>query len=149
MSKELYNILNIPTYAHIDNIQESYLNLKNKYKKNKENTELIKLNEAYNIISNTQMRKLYDQGILDINLDIDSESTLGNLFFENIALKNFLKNNKDTMTQGKNVNLFVDISLAEAYAGCRKKITYSIKMPCKSCAECCSICLGKKYSTLC
>lgn len=146
MSKELYKILNVPSYANITNIQESYLHLKNKFKKNNEIKELVKVNEAYNVISNLQMRKLYDQGILDINLNVDLESGLGNLFFENITLKNFLKHNKNNKSQGKDINLFVDISLAEAYIGCRKQITYSLKMPCKSCAECCSKCLGKKYS---
>jgi DnaJ-class molecular chaperone len=147
MENQLYDILNINRNASFDDIHNSYILLKNKFKEIKNTIELNKLFEAYNILSFPQSRKLYDCGLLTVELNekqIDNKNT--NVLCENLFLKQFFKNNKNKIYTGANINYNVSISLAEAFKGCKKTIDYSIKYPCKQCCLICTKCNGQKYT---
>ncbi len=149
MDNQLYDILNIKNSASFDDIHNSYILLKNKYKNNKNNVELNKLFEAYNIISSPQSRKLYDCGLLSINLNDQQDNIQNNnVLCENLFLKDSLKNNKNNIYTGSDINHHIFITLAEAFKGCKKTIDYTIKIPCKQCCILCYKCNGHTKNTI-
>ena len=141
---DLYNILNCTKESNNEDINKSFINLKKIYKAKNDILSIYKIQEAYNILSNEQSRKLYNSGLLIINLDDNNVELEGNLFFENNFIKQYLKDSKKKTLQGKNSNIDIFISLSESYFGCKKKISHIVKYPCQKCVLICSKCDGNK-----
>jgi DnaJ-class molecular chaperone len=141
MNNTLYNFLSVSRGANSIQIQERYDQLKKQFKDKNDKVNLSKLFECYNILSNKESRKLYDTGILNIDLDeIVIEG--GNILFENLFIKQYLQQNENI--KGKDINKYVDITLLEAYQGCQKEIKYRVEYPCQKCVEICKQCDGNK-----
>jgi DnaJ-class molecular chaperone len=137
----LYNFMKIKKTSPIDVIQSRYEELRKEYKDKNDRTNLSKLYECYNILSNLQSRKLYDTGIINVNLeDILSEG--GNILLENAFIKSYIEN-KNAVKKGKDINLYVEMTLSESYKGCRKEVKYDIYYPCTNCVIYCTKCDGK------
>lgn len=98
MKKNYYQILQVDPNASSEIIDKAYKTLIKKYHpdlQTEENkvyaTEMIKkLNEAYEILSNSEKRKLYDTNLNENNISIEEYS---NLYNENLNLQNQLNNN--------------------------------------------------------
>jgi DnaJ-class molecular chaperone len=143
IQKELYLFMGLPDRCNTDNIQKKFEELKKTFKEKKEKNNLDKLYECYNILSNPQSRKLYDNGVITVDLNnIVTEG--GNILFENNYIKQYLKNLNTTETRGTDINQYINITLAEAYKGCKKYIEYTLKIPCEACMTVCDVCNGKK-----
>jgi DnaJ-class molecular chaperone len=144
IQKELYLFMGLLNNCNQDNIQKKFEELKKLFKENKNKLDLDKLYECYNILSNPQSRKLYDNGVITVDLDnIVTEG--GNILFENKHIKQYLKNLQTTETKGKDINEYINITLAEAYKGCKKYIQYILKIPCQACMTICESCNGNKF----
>ncbi len=141
MDKTLYKFLNVSRIASNDQIQKNYEQLKKKFKTKNDKKNLSKLYECYNILSNKQSRKLYDLGILNIDLD-DIIIDGGNVLFENAFIRQYLNQNENI--KGKDINKYIDINLSEAYNGCKKEIEHILEYPCENCVEICRKCDGNK-----
>ncbi len=141
MDNTLYNFLCVSRGATLNQIQDRYEQLKKQLKDKNDKVNLSKLFECYNILSNKDSRRLYDTGILNIDLDeIVTEG--GNILFENAFIKQYLQNNKEK--KGKDINKYVEITLAEVYHGCYKELKYRLEYPCFKCVEICKQCDGNK-----
>ena len=145
MNNNLYSILKLDSNATLDQIKDSYNKLKDIYTKNNDNTNLYNLYESYNILSDKQNKILYDSGILFVDLDQSSRSQKGNLLFENKHFANFLKESKKAnIKKANDLHINVEISLAEAFQGCKKRIEHILKVPCQKCVDVCNNCKGSK-----
>lgn len=98
MEKNYYQILQVDPNASSEIIDKAYKTLIKKYHpdlQTEENkvyaTEMIKkLNEAYEVLSNDEKRRLYDINLNKNNISIEEYN---NLYDQNIELKNQLNNN--------------------------------------------------------
>lgn len=101
MEKNYYDILEINKNASPEIVEKAYKTLVKKYHpdlqennlKIKYEEKIKKINEAYDILSDTEKRKNYDLTLNNIEI---SENDYNNLINENINLKNeinYLKNN--------------------------------------------------------
>ena len=107
MEKNYYEILEVDKHASSDIIKKAYTTLAKKYHpdlQTEENkayaTEMIKkLNEAYEILSNDEKRRLYDINLNKNNISIEEYN---NLYNQNIELKNQLNNNNNTNNNTNN-----------------------------------------------
>ena len=101
MEKNYYQILQVDLNASSEIIDKAYKTLIKKYHpdlQTEENkayaTEMIKkLNEAYEILSNDEKRRLYDINLNKNNISIEEYN---NLYNQNIELKNQLNNTTTT-----------------------------------------------------
>lgn len=110
MEENYYEILEVNKNASPEIIEKAYKTLVKKYHpdlqednlKNIYEEKIKKINEAYDILSNSEKRKNYD---LNLNNTIISSDDYNNLINENINLKkeiNYLKNNLNNIQ--KNIN---------------------------------------------
>ena len=110
MDQNYYDILEVNKNASPEIIEKAYKTLVKKYHpdlqednlKNIYEEKIKKINEAYDILSNSEKRKNYD---LNLNNTIISSDDYNNLINENINLKkeiNYLKNNLNDIQ--KNIN---------------------------------------------
>ena len=110
MEENYYEILEVNKNASPEIIEKAYKTLVKKYHPDlqEDNMKKIyeekikKINEAYDILSNSEKRKNYD---LNLNNTIISSDDYNNLINENINLKkeiNYLKNNLNNIQ--KNIN---------------------------------------------
>lgn len=112
MKENYYEILEINKNASPEIIEKAYKTLVKKYHPDLQENNLKieyeekikKINEAYEILSNTEKRKNYD---LFLNNTEISENDYNNLINENINLKNeinYLKNNYNKINNTQNDN---------------------------------------------
>lgn len=154
MSKDYYNILEVDRAATQDEIKKSYRKLSKKYHPDKagddkESVEKFKeIAEAYEILSDEQKRKNYDQygdpkGQSESFSDIHSQ-------FAN-AFGSF-RRGSGGIVRGESIVYNMPITLEEINTGILKKIKYKKNSMCKSCngngskfgksMSTCSACLG-------
>lgn len=115
MEKNYYQILQVDSNASSEIIDKAYKTLIKKYHpdlQTEENkvyaTEMIKkLNEAYEVLSNDEKRRLYD---INLNKNNISIKEYNNLYNQNIELKNQLNNNMN-----KQENIVVNNNYKENY----------------------------------
>lgn len=109
MEKNYYEILEVNQNASPEIIEKAYKTLVKKYHpdlqennlKNIYEEKIKKINEAYDILSNTEKRKKYDLNLK--NTEISSEE-FKNLINENNNLKNELNYLKNDLNNQKNKN---------------------------------------------
>lgn len=127
MEKNYYQILQVDSNASSEIIDKAYKTLIKKYHpdlQTEENkvyaTEMIKkLNEAYEVLSNDEKRRLYDINLNKNNISIEEYN---NLYNQNIELKNQLNNNMN-----KQENIVVNNNYKENYNNYKQQ--YSQKTP--------------------
>ena len=109
MEKNYYEILEVNQNASPEIIEKAYKTLVKKYhpdlqqdeNKNKYEEKIKKINEAYDILSDSEKRKKYDLNLK--NTEISSEE-FKNLINENNNLKNELNYLKNDLNNQKNKN---------------------------------------------
>lgn len=112
MDENYYDILEININASPEIIEKAYKTLVKKYHpdlqeinlKSQYEEKIKKINEAYEILSNTEKRKIYD---LNLSNNKISENDYNNLINENINLKNeinYLKNNYNKLNNNNHPN---------------------------------------------
>lgn len=113
MQENYYDILEVNKNASTEIIEKAYKILVKKYHpdlqennlKNKYEEKIKKINEAYEILSNSEKRKDYDLKLENLENNKISENDYNNLINENINLKNeinFLKNNYNKLQNNYN-----------------------------------------------
>lgn len=128
---DYYNLLNVGQTATVDEIKKSYRTLVKKHHPDRGGDEVIfkQINEAYEILSDSQKRNAYDA---QINF---KQSNAWNLFYQNGS--SFAEMFDDVYGQtakGPDVTVRVNISLIEVYQGSVRHIetdteSFNIKIP--------------------
>ena len=106
--KNYYEILEVDRNASEEVIEKAYKTLVKKYhpdlqiaeEKNKYEEKIKKINEAYDILSNSEKRKNYDLNLKNTEISIDNYNAL---YQENINLKNNLKILKEKLNNLNNI----------------------------------------------
>jgi len=154
MSKDYYNILEVERTSTQDEIKKSYRRLTKKYHPDKagddeESIEKFKeVAEAYEILSDEQKRKNYDQ-YGNPKGQGESFNDIHNQF--NNAFGNF-RRGSGGIVRGESIVFQMHVTLEEIQSGALKKIKYNKNSMCKSCGgngskfgkslSICSACLG-------
>jgi len=153
--RDYYEILGVSKNASIEEIKAAYRVLAKKYHpdiaENKEEAEkkFREINEAYQVLSDPEKRKIYDKyGTLDpqytsSNYSSYSYSAASDIFdlfsdlFEDFVFEGRRqKDYKDYIykpVKGQDIKLTVEITLEDAYFGVNKKVTVPIKKACNVC----------------
>ncbi|MBQ7529783.1 molecular chaperone DnaJ [bacterium] len=147
--KDFYGILGVSHDASEQDIKQAYRRLVRKYHpdvaedKEKAQEEMIKVNEAYGVLSDPEKRAYYDRfgsvpgaassggdGFGDFG-GFSGFSDLGDIFgsFFNMGMGS----GRRQARRGRDVELSVDISLQEAYTGCKRTVEYTINDRCPAC----------------
>jgi molecular chaperone DnaJ len=153
--KDYYEILGVPKSCSKDEIKSAYRKLAMKYHpdRNPDNKEAEKkfkeASEAYQILSDDQKRKQYDQfghsgmgdfGGFGSDAGMDFEDIFGSFgdIFENIFGGGGRQRRKKTPTgpqpqRGHDRHISLKITLKEAFEGVKKEVSYYRLCPCKEC----------------
>lgn len=117
MKKNYYDILGVSKNATQDDIKKAFRNLSKKYHPDKnggDDSKFKEINEAYDTLSDETKRKQYDR-----------PNPFGN--FGGGFSWSWNSYNNRTMTPPQNIEVNVEISLTEAYYGCKKNIKIGSK----------------------
>jgi len=152
--KDYYEILGVSRNASIEEIKAAYRNLAKKYHpdiaQNKEEAEkkFKEINEAYQVLSDLEKRKIYDKyGTVDPSYSSsynysrsythsDIFDLFSDLFEDFIFEAKRSKDYKDYLfrpVKGQDIKFTLEISLEDAYFGVKKKISVPIKKACEVC----------------
>ena len=123
--KNYYDILNVSPASSKSSIKRSYFKLAQKFhpdkNKSKDAVEIFKkVTEAYQVLSNTQKRIIYDQQI-QLQQKINSQKSSPQAFKQKKEVKKSYE--PPTLDAYSRLNL----SLEEAHAGCEKYILFTRK----------------------
>lgn len=140
-----YDILNVSKDATKEEIKNQYKKLASKYDSNKTDTNiLLEINEAYEVLSDTNKKKIYDKY---------GEEGLDKLQYEDQYLND---KQTDKNRKCKSRVYFALVSLEDIYKGSEININYSRKIVCNDCKgtgsdnpsieNICSFCNGKGRS---
>lgn len=150
--KDYYGILGVEKTASPEEITKSFRKLAVKWHpdKNPDNAQeasekFKEINEAYDVLSDTEKRARYDKfGTANVN-DLNFESAF-DFGFGGFGFKR---------KQGQDIQVSCLISLQEAYYGCKKDIPIQIKDKCKTCdgsggkkVQSCNVCKGAGSTTI-
>ena len=168
MSKDYYKILGIDKNASEDDIKKAFKKgaikwhpdrWSNKSEKEKENAEknFKEINEANEVLSDPEKRKLYDQfgadweNVANQGGGFDGFGDLGSFFRHmHSGMDSFFGGRQQPQgpRPGQDVQVRYGISIEEIYNGCNKQIEVTVKGRCEEChgtggdKEICSHCHG-------
>ena len=149
MKKSYYDILGVSKNASQEEIKKAFKNLSKKYhpdiNKNDGAEEKFKeINEAYQILSDSEKRRMYDTyGTISPD-DIHSRGF--NPF------ESFYTTQHEYKIRGNDIRITIEIDFDEAFLGCTKRIKLSKKCHCHRCngsgsesnsTETCTYCNGR------
>ncbi len=134
MKKNYYDILEVNKNASPEIIEKAYKTLIKKYHpdlqknelKNEYEEKIKKINEAYEILSDTEKRRIYNLNLKNTEFSIDDYN---NLYNENINLKreiNYLKNKINTNSYNNLQKNTYDNSLNNIENEINKKINNAV-----------------------
>lgn len=134
LEKNYYDILEVNKNASPEIIEKAYKTLIKKYHpdlqknelKNEYEEKIKKINEAYEILSDTEKRKIYNLNLKNTEFSIDDYN---NLYNENINLKreiNYLKNKINTNSYNNLQKNTYDDSLNNIENEINKKINNAV-----------------------
>ena len=149
--KDYYKILGVEKSASEDEIKKAFRKLAHQYHPDRPdgNEDKFKeVNEAYQILSNQDKRRQYDQfgqtfdgnnpfqgGGFDFNFDHSNLEDLGNIsdLFDNL-FEGFGMRKRKTYQRGSDLEVGFQIALEEAFRGVEKDITYPTQLICQDCS---------------
>ena len=128
MPDDYYRILEVDKGATKEEIKKSFRKLSKKYHPDLGGNEeqFKKLNAAYNILSDDNKRREYDNPLDDVFRGFSNFFRGGFPFGSNNKFNN-------VPIKGRNVQYTLVISLYESICGCNKKIKYNFKDVCDKC----------------
>ena len=163
MAKDYYEILGISRSASSEELKKAYRTLAMKYHpdKNPGNSNAEKkikeLNEAYDILKDTQKRNAYDQmGHKAFSSDSNGNNGFTDIFEEMVS--EFMgggtrANTNEYQSKGTDLRYNLDITLEDAFKGMKKKINIIANSKCNICTgtglaqgakpETCNTCNGR------
>lgn len=153
MSKDYYEILEIPKNASDDDIKKAFRQLSLKYHpdKNPEGAEKFKeINEAFQVLSDPNKKKNYDfqkSGGFGNSGWADDFFSQTESFFHGFNFAEEVFERRDNIP---NLNIEVELSLKEIVEGAKKTIKYKRRSWCQECSQhikSCTNCGGSGYIT--
>ena len=131
MKRDYYEILGLQRGASEEDIKKSYRKMAKKYHPdvNKDDDADLKfkeVNEANEVLSDPEKRKLYDQYGHDWEQSHASHG-FGSHFTQH--MRDFAR----AQAKGRSIQVPVTLTLEECYNGCEKEVTYTVKKLCNSC----------------
>ena len=145
--KDYYSILEIPKSAKEDEIKKAYRKNALKYHpdKNKSPDAEIKfkeISEAYEILSDSQKKQMYDMGQdpNNINTHFHQEFNHNDIFQQFFGGNPFEQQHRQ-IKRGDFTHI-INISLKDAHIGISKKLKVNVKKICFDCKVKCSTCNG-------
>lgn len=154
MKKDYYEILGIKKGSSAEEVKKAYRKMSKKYhpdlNKSEDAEERFKeVNEAHEVLSDSEKRKLYDQH------GHDWEHAQHNQGFG--AYDIFAREFHKAKTKGRSIQVPVELTLEECYSGCEKEVVYSVQKLCNSCGgngskngtslNTCATCAGTGHET--
>lgn len=161
MNKDYYQILGVSKTASQDDIKKAYRKLaienhpdKHKTEKVKYETKFKEINEAYSVLSDVNKRSQYDnygsadghqsaghgggfggfsQGGFDFDFSNINEM-FGDFFSRGSDSSYGRQKQKSTSSRGSDLKYTLNISLTEAFNGCKHEIEFSALSACKKCS---------------
>ena len=147
--KDYYEILGVSRDATIEEIKAAYRNLAKKYHpdvaQNKEEAEkkFREINEAYQVLSDPEKRKIYDKyGTLEPPSTANYSYTSSDIFdlfsdiFQDFIFETSKRDYRDFIfkpVKGQDIKINLEITLEDAYFGTTKKMKIPIKRACSLC----------------
>ena len=154
MGKKHYNTLGVPETASQDDIKKAFKKLAVTHHPDKGGDEqrFKEINEANNILSDPQKRRVYDvQGDGGCNRGTSAPGNPPNMhpfpfgFGGQFGFTNVFFNGgtQNAQPKSKVYNKTVSISLEEAYKGCKKEVELQCHgLMCPECVKVCNVCGG-------
>eukprot|EP00960_Hanusia_phi_P031983 749596-Hanusia_phi.AAC.2 len=153
LAKDLYEILGVPKSASSQEIKKAYFQKAKKLHPDvnkddpKAQEKFSELNNAYEILSDEQKRRMYDMGGMDANGNaaggfggFEGFQGFQNFggdpsdIFEDLSSMFGGRRQNSRRGAGKDVNVQINLSFMEAAKGCSKKVRIRKKDICKPCA---------------
>lgn len=153
--KDYYKILGVEKGASADDIKKAYRKLAHQHHPDKaggDEAKFKEINEAYQVLSDAEKRKRYDQfgtadgfpgfgggsgpfGGFDVRFEGQNFGDFGDLgdIFETF-FGGGTRARRKTYQRGSDVEFGVEISLEEAFHGTAKKISFSVPVKCTTCS---------------
>ena len=165
MTRNFYNILDVPENASKEEIKKQYKKLAVKYHPDKEGgdeEEFKKISEAYEILGDDEKRKKYDMLGDDgwnnsdggMGMHMNAQDIFSQFFgsmndgFGGLNMNMHSHHQPEHKTKQKNHHLhIIEISLKDAFTGLQKQIKVTVQKPCLNCNETCYTCQGKGMVT--
>lgn len=149
--KDYYSILNLSRSATDDDIKKGYRKLALKYhpdKTNGDDSKFKEISEAYEVLSDSQKKGLYDSGV-DPNDKNQGTQGFGQGFnhqadhiFQQFFGGNPFSPHTHKPTKRNNFVHDINISLKDAHTGISKTLKVNVKKICFDCKIKCSTCNG-------
>jgi DnaJ-class molecular chaperone len=137
--KDYYSILNVLKNATENEIKKAYKVLSLKYhpdRPNGDDSKFKELSEAYEILSDSNKKNIYDAG------QDPSNSKEFNHDFNHEFFKQFFRNGPSRQTKRGNFIHNINITLKEVHIGISKTLKINVKKLCFNCKIKCSTCNG-------
>lgn len=141
--KDYYSILDISKNATEDDIKKAYRKSALKYhpdKNNGDDSKFKDISEAYEILSDSQKRHIYDSGEDELT-NLHQEFSQHGDIFQQFFGSNPFESRKRTTKRGNFVHV-INITLKDAHIGISKKLKVNVKKVCFDCKIKCCICNG-------
>lgn len=131
MKRDYYEILGLQRGASEEDIKKSYRKMAKKYHPdvNKDEDADLKfkeVNEANEVLSDPEKRRLYDQFGHDWEQSQNQQGFRGHY-------AHFMKDFARAQAKGRSIQVPVTLTLEECYSGCEKEVTYTVQKLCNSC----------------
>lgn len=158
---KLYNVLNVDKNATLDEIKKAYRTLSKTYHPDKStehgaDKKFNEIVEAYEILSDSEKRRIYDTRGLEAVRNMDQQKGENpadhyNSFFEEFFGGGGSARRGDEVRKADNLVLTIDMNLEQLYKGELFSVQYTREINCLRIDECIernSDCSGRGYKTI-